>query len=149
MTTGEGDRDNSAVQLSSLSNNVNLVAISLAIFTFLLFFSNSASPSQVHSISFEASLGLVIAAVFSFGVAGLYNFVLVYSAPARHAKMRSHQQRAEVFFGLGLAILLLEPTLILFTLDFAILAFVSLAFFFAYMILYLYETRTVHALRGI
>ena len=29
------DRDNSAIQLSSLSNSVNLVAISLAIFTFL------------------------------------------------------------------------------------------------------------------
>lgn len=148
MTASEGDRDNSAIQISSLSNNVNLVAISLAIFTFLLFFSTSASSSQVHSIFFESSLGLVIAAVFSFGIAGLYNFVMIFSAPARHVKLQAHRQRAELFFGLGLAILLLEPSLILFTLNFPTLALVSLVFFIGYMFVYMYETRTVHALRG-
>ena len=142
------DRDNSAIQLSSLSNNVNLVAISLAIFTFLLFFSTSnASSGQVHSIFFQITLGLVVAAVFSFGVAGLYNFVLVFSTPARHVRLQSHRQRSEFFFALGLSILLLEPSLIFFTLGYPILGIVALIFFVAYMIAYLYETRTVHSIR--
>lgn len=145
----EEDRDNSAIQLSSLSNNVNLVAISLAIFTFLLFFSTSnPSSSQVHTILFQATLGLVVAAVFSFGVAGLYNFVLVFSTPAKHVKLQSHRQRSEVFFALGLSILLLEPSLIFFTLGYPILAVISLIFFFAYMAAYLYESQTVHSIRS-
>ena len=144
----DDDRDNSAIQLSSLSNSVNLVAISLAIFTFLLFFSTSnASSDQIHSTLFQASLGLIVAAVFSFGVAGLYNFVLIFSTPARHAKLQSHRQRAEVFFAAGLCILLLEPALILFTLGYPIIALVALIFFLVYMATYLYESRTVHSIR--
>ena len=147
--TKEEDRDNSAIQLSSLSNNVNLVAISLAIFTFLLFFSTSnASSGQIHSILFQATLGLIVAAVFSFGVAGLYNFVLIFSTPAKHTKLRSHRQRSEVFFAAGLCILLLEPSLILFTLGYPIIALMALILFLVYMVAYLHESRTVHAIRG-
>jgi hypothetical protein len=138
MTTREENRDNSAIQLSGLSNNVNMVAISLAIFTFLLFFSTgSASSGQIHSVLFQVTHGLIVAAVFSFGVAGLYNFVLIFSAPAKHIKVQSHRQRSEVFFALGLSILLLEPSLILFTLGFAVVASVALIFFLAYMTIYL------------
>jgi hypothetical protein len=148
MTTTEENRDNSAIQLSSLSNNVNLVAISLAIFTFLLFFFNgSASSGQIHSVLFQVTLGLIVAAVFSFGVAGLYNFVLIFSTPAKHIKVQSHRRRSEVFFALGLSILLLEPSLILFTVGFAVIASVALILFLAYMTIYLYESRTIHAIR--
>lgn len=149
MTSIVEDRDNSAIQLSSLSNSVNLVAISLAIFTFLLFFSGSnASSGQIHSILFQASLGLVVAAIFSFGVAGLYSFVLIFSTPARHFRLQSHRQRSEVFFALGLCILLLEPSLILFTFSYDIPAVIALIFFLGYMFVYLYESRTVHDIRG-
>ena len=149
MATQEGSRTDGEIQLSSLANNVNLVAISLAIFTFLLFFSTgTASSSQIHSLLFQAALGLVIIAVFSFGVAGLYNFVLIFSAPAKHAKVKSHRQRSELFFALGLSILLLEPTLILLTLGFTVIALIALVLFFAYIAIYLFETRTVHTLRG-
>lgn len=128
---------------------MNLVAISLAIFTFLLFFSTSnASSGQIHSILFQATLGLIVAAVFSFGVAGLYNFVLIFSTPAKHANLQSHRQRSEVFFAVGLCILLLEPSLILFTLGYPIIALVALTLFLVYMITYLYESRTIHAIRG-
>ena len=148
MTSREEDRDNSAIQLSSLSNSVNLVAISLAIFTFLLFFSSSnASSGEIHSILFQATLGLTVAAVFSFGVAGLYSFVLIFSTPARHVKLQSHRQRSELFFALGLAILLLEPSLIFFTLGYTILAVIALIFFLGYIVVYLYESRTVHEIR--
>ena len=97
---------------------------------------------------FQATLGLIVAAVFSFGIAGLYNFVLIYSMPAKHIKLMSHRQRSEVFFALGLSILLLEPSLIFFTLGYAILALVALSFFLAYMVAYLYESRTIHSIRG-
>lgn len=144
----EEDHENSAIQLSSLSLNVNMVAISLTIFTFLLFFSSSnASFDQIHSIFFQATLGLIVAAVFSFGVSGLYNFVLVYSTPARHVRLQSHRYRAEVFFALGLTILLLEPSLILLTLGYPILAVIALIFFLGYMVIYLYESMTIHDLR--
>lgn len=99
-------------------------------------------------ILFQASLGLIVAAVFSFGVAGLYSFVLIFSTPARHVKLQSHRQRSEVFFALGLCILLLEPSLILFTLGYDILAVIALIFFLGYMVVYLYESRTVHDIRG-
>ena len=144
----EEDHDNSAIQLSSLSNNVNLVAISLAIFTFLLFFSGSnASSGQVHPILIQATLGLIVAAVFCFGVSGLYNFVLVYSTPARHIRLQSHRYRSEVFFALGLSILMLEPSLIFLTLGYTILAVIALILFVGYMVIYLNESRTIHDLR--
>lgn len=144
MTTSVEDRENSAIQLSGLSNNVNMAGISLAIFTFLLFFSSS----QAHAMLFQAALGLIVAAIFSFSVAGLYSFVLVYSAPAKHASLQSHRQRAELFFALGLSILLLEPGLILFSLGFEVVASVALILFLAYMAIYLYETKTIHSIRG-
>ena len=148
MTASVEERENSAIQLSSLSNNVNLVAISLAIFTFLLFFSTGSSVTQNRSVVFQAALGLIVAAVFSFGVAGLYSFVLIYSTPAKHVKLPSHRRNSELFFALGLSILLLEPSLILFTLGYSIIALIALILFLAYMIMYLYETRTIHELRG-
>ena len=127
---------------------MNLVAISLAIFTFLLFFSGSnASSGEIHSILLQTTLGLIVAAVFSFGVSGLYNFVLVYSTPARHVRLQSHRQRSEVFFALGLSILLLEPSLIFLTLGYTILAVIALIFFLGYMVAYLNETRTIHDIR--
>lgn len=42
---------------------------------------------------------------------------------------------------------MLEPTLIFFTLGYPILAIIALIFFTAYMVVYLFETRTVHSIR--
>ena len=85
MASSDGDSERREIELSRLNLNINMVGIGLAIFTFLLLFFLSASSSnqEIYQLLFQVTLGLVVASVFSFGVAGLYNYVLVYSVPSK------------------------------------------------------------------
>ena len=60
--------------------------------------------------------GRAMAATFSFAASALYNYILILSAPAEHVRALLHRRRAELFFALGLFMLLLEPALIPFAL---------------------------------
>ena len=118
------DRDELDIGLSSLSLNVNMVGISLAIFTFLLFFYYTTSAAR-DPMLLQLTLGVNVAAVFSFAIAGLYSYVLLYSSPAKHPDVGRHRTRSAVFFSIGLVALLLEPSLILFSTDLIVPALAS------------------------
>lgn len=137
------------IALSDRNLNTSLAGTSLAIFTFLFFFLyNRATSGEINPVLFQVSLGVIVAAIFSFAFSGLYNYVLVFSAPTRHHKVPSHRRRAEAFFQLGLFMLLSEPTLILFALGFVPVALASLVFILLYLALSLYESRrTIRVVR--
>lgn len=109
----EEDRAEREVDLASLSLNVNMTGITLAVFTFLLFFLYPTSFASSNPVLLQLTLGLSVAAMFSFAISGLYNYVLVYSRPVKHAKLMTHTRRASWFFAIGLFLLLAEPALIL------------------------------------
>ena len=143
----EEDRTEREVDLASLSLNVNMTGITLAIFTFLLFFLYPTSAASSHPILLQLTLGLNIAAIFSFAISGLYNYVLVYSRPVKHAKLPTHTRRASWFFAVGLFTLLMEPALILFMIDQYTVAIVSVAFLILYALTYLSESNTIERIR--
>ncbi len=140
------DRDELDIGLSSLSLNVNMVGVSLAIFTFLLFFYYTTSASRNPAL-LQLTLGVNAGAVFSFAAAGLYNYVLFYSSPANHPDVGKHRARSSLFFSIGLVALLLEPSLILFSTGLYIPAFAALVFFFGYVLIYIVEYGTVRRIR--
>ena len=143
----EEDRTEREVDLASLSLNVNMTGITLAVFTFLLFFLNPTSSANTQPILLQLTLGLNVAAMFSFAISGLYNYVLVYSRPANHAKLATHTQRASWAFAFGLFTLLTEPALILIMIAQYAVAIVSVAFLILYALTYLSESNTVERIR--
>lgn len=143
----EEDRTEREVDLASLSLNVNMVGISLAIFTFLLFFLYPTPSASSQPFLLQLTLALNVAAIFSFGIAGLYNYVLVYSRPVKHAKLASHTRRASWSFAIGLFTLLTEPAVILVMIGLYAVAIVSVAFLILYALTYLSESNTIERIR--
>ncbi len=66
---------------------------------------------------------------------------MIFSGPAEHVRALLHRRIAELFFTLGLFMLLLEPALILFTVGLVPVASVALVFFLGYLIMYSYASR--------
>lgn len=139
------DHSTLEIDLSSLSLNVNMVGISLAIFTFILFFGYTTSASK-NPILLQLTLGVNAGAVFSFALSALYYYVLLYSRPSKHPKVGAHSNRATVCFSIGLLALLLEPALILFTIKLYIPAVVALVFFLVYVPIYVLEYGTIRSI---
>jgi len=142
-----GSDDGRDVELSRLSMNVNMAGISIAVFTFLLLLYFSPHPGlAINPYLFQVTLVAIVFAVFAFSVSALYNFVLVYSRPAKHPEVPSHSNRASLFFALGLFLLLLEPPLILLSIDLLLVAIPSLILVLVYVALYFKADSTI---RGI
>lgn len=134
---------------SRLSISVNMIGINLAIFTFvlLLFFSQNSYITFNH-ILFQISLVTMLAADFAFGVSAIYSNVLIYSKPSKHPDVQTHVNRSISFFTLGLFLLFLEPTLILFAVSLYFVAIAALIFYFIYLILYFKEDSTIRKLQS-
>ena len=143
----EEDRTEREVDLASLSLNVNMTGITLAVFTFLLFFLYPTSSASNNPVLLQLTLGLNVASMFSFAISGLYNYVLVYSRPVNHAKLATHTRRASWSFAIGLFTLLTEPALILVMINLYAVAIVSVAFLILYAVTYLNESNTVERIR--
>ena len=121
-----------------------MAGICIAIFTFLLVLFFSPHPEiAINPYLFQATLGEIIVAVFAFSISALYNFVLVYSRPAKHPEVPSHETRATLFFAAGLLLLLLEPSLILFSIDLILVAIPALILFLIYVALYMKADSTI------
>ena len=143
----EEDRTEREVDLASLSLNVNMTGITLAVFTFVLFFLYPTSSASNQPLLLQLTLGLNVASIFSFGISGLYNYVLVYSRPANHARLATHTRRASWSFAIGLFTLLAEPALILIMIAQYAVAIVAIAFLILYALTYLSESNTVERIR--
>jgi len=144
-----GSEDWRDVELSRLSTNVNMAGISLAIFTFILLLYYSPHPNlTINPYLFQATIAEIIAAVFAFSVSALYNFVLVYSRPAKHPDVPSHSKRATLSFAIGLFLLLLEPPFVLFSIGLLFVAILSLILVLGYVALYFKEDSTIRKIRS-
>ncbi len=134
------------VGLETASSNRNLagalVGECLAILTFLLFFLyDRAKSGEIDASLFQITLLIIVVASFSFGFSGLYYYNLMVSLSTGHPAARTNLQRADVSLVLGIVLLVLEPALIMFTLNMMIVGFVALIFWSAYVYFTLTEAK--------
>ncbi|HTP56024.1 MAG TPA: hypothetical protein VML53_05085 [Thermoplasmata archaeon] len=96
---------------------INLGGMGVTILTFLLIFLyDRFSTGGIDQALFQVTLGAVVVSIFFLGVAGTYYYLLL-EALERGAGPRARLLAiADASFVIGLALLLLEPALILITL---------------------------------
>ncbi len=130
------------IALSDRSMIGTLVGTSIAILTFLLFFLYPRSLSgEVNPALFQATITVILAAIFSFGASALYRHMSITSPVKSGPKARLRFRRAELFFSLAFALMLLEPTFVLFTLRLIPVASIALGLWITYLLLYVYKFR--------
>jgi hypothetical protein len=106
---------------------INLGATGVAILTFLLIFFSGRYGSGSGSDLFRVTLACVVVSIFFLGVSGSFYYFLIEALERKRPDAPEILVRADVCFVIGLALLLLEPALILITvgiLDVGLLALV-------------------------
>ena len=130
------------IALSDRSMIGTLVWTSIAILTFLLFFLYPRSLSgEVNPALFQTTITVMLEAIFSFGASALYRHMSITSPVKSGPKARLRFRRAELFFSLAFALMLLEPTFVLFTLRLIPVASIALGLWISYLLLYVYQFR--------
>jgi len=119
-----------------------LVGTSIAILTFHLFFLYPRSlTGEVNPALFQTTITVILSAIFSFGASALYRHMSITSPVKSGPKARLRFRRAELFFALAFALMLLEPTFVLFTLRLVPVAFIALGLWISYLCLYVYQFK--------
>jgi hypothetical protein len=121
------------------SANVNraysLAATSLAIFTFLLFFLYPRFESgAISALLFQAMLLVMGVATFSMAFASFFYYWSSLGARIDDAERSRCSQRGDRLWLLGYTLLLLVPSLVLFTVELLVVGSVWLALWLAYLI---------------
>ncbi len=125
-----------------VSRVVTIVGTSIAIFTFLLFFLYPRySSGEIDPILFQITLVVIGFAIFSLVFAGLYFYTLLLPRSPSYRDALAARRTADLFWLLGYTVLLLEPSLILFTIKLPVVAVVWLATWAAYLYWTLHEYR--------
>jgi hypothetical protein len=121
---------------SNVNRNIALAGTSVAIFTFLLFFLYPQySSGQINSILFQFTLTTIVSVIFSLVASATYYYgtVLTLSHPSEEAS--TIFGIADAFWIIGYSLLLLEPSLILFTVNLSIVGTYALILWFGYLLL--------------
>ncbi|MDA4130617.1 MAG: hypothetical protein OK457_07590 [Thaumarchaeota archaeon] len=134
---------------SNVNRNITLAGTSIAIFTFLLFFLYPRySSDQINPILFQLTLGVIVSVIFSLVISGLFYYETTLT-PTLDIDLgkRTIFGTVEGFWLLGYSLLLLEPSLILFTVNLLVVALYALALWFSYLTLTLLEYRKLQPSR--
>ncbi|HZY94138.1 MAG TPA: hypothetical protein VFE98_04655 [Candidatus Bathyarchaeia archaeon] len=125
-----------------VSRIVTLVGTSIAIFTFLLFFLYPRySSGEIDPILFQVTVTTIGLAIFSLVYAALYYYSLTLPRSWSSIQTMALLRKGDRLWLLGYTILLLEPTLILFTLRLYHVALVWLGLWILYLYLTFHEYR--------
>ena len=119
---------------SNVNRNITLAGTSVAIFTFLLFFLYPRyALDQINGILFQITLGVIVSVIFSLVISATYYYgtTLTLTIPAERAN--TFFGKAEVFWQVGYSLLLLEPSLILFTVNLWYVGGYSLILWISYL----------------
>src|SRR3989475_13314392 len=119
---------------SNVNRNITLAGTSVAIFTFLLFFLYPRS-GEINSILFQFTLAIIVSVIFSLVASATYYYgtVLTLSHPAEEASTIFGM--ADAFWTIGYSLLLLEPSLILFSVNLSIVGTYALILWLGYLYL--------------
>lgn len=122
---------------------VTPVGTSIAIFTFLLFFLYPQfSRGEIDPVLFQVTVTTIGVAIFSLVYAALYYYALTLPRSWSSMQTMALLRRGDRLWLVGYTILLLEPTLILFTLRLYPVALVWLGLWILYLYLTFREYRS-------
>jgi hypothetical protein len=120
----------------NVNRNITLAGTSIAIFTFLLFFLYPRFLSgDINAIFFQFTLAIIVSVIFSLVISALYYYGTVITLSVPPEKVTSIFGTAEVFWLVGYSLLLLEPSLILFTVNLWAVGVYALILWFSYLFL--------------
>jgi hypothetical protein len=107
---------------------INLGGTGVAILTFLLVFLYARySSGGFDGLLYRLTLASVVFSIFFLGVSGSYYYFLIEALERKRPDTLRFLRTADACFVLGLALLLLEPALILLTLNILDIGFISVA----------------------
>lgn len=119
---------------SNVNRNFTLAGTSVAIFTFLLFFLYPKySDSTIDPILFQLTISVIVSVIFCVVISASYYYATWLTLTSLREGTPIRLGKADGMFVLGFTLLLLEPSLILFTVNLPIVAIYGLALWFAYL----------------
>jgi hypothetical protein len=120
---------------SNVNRAYSLAATSIAIFTFTLFFLYPRFASgEAHALLFQATIVVMAGATFSFVFASFCYYCSSLGSRIAEAERATYARRGDRFWLLGLTLLLLAPTLILFSIRLFAVGGAWLALWLAYLL---------------
>jgi hypothetical protein len=124
---------------ANVNRSYSLGATSIAIFTFMLIFLYPRFASgEVNALLFQATLVVMGVATFSFVFASFYYYGSSLGGRIDDADRARYSRRGDRFWLLGYSLLLLDPSLILFTVG---LPVVGSAWFALWLVYVLFAIR--------
>jgi len=119
---------------SNVNRNITLAGTSVAIFTFLLFFLYPRYLSgEINAILFQFTLAIIVSVIFSLVISATYYYGTTLTLSLPDGQGTAIFGKAEAFWLLGYSLLLLEPSLILFTVNLSAVALYALVLWFSYL----------------
>jgi hypothetical protein len=121
---------------SNVNRNITLAGTSVAIFTFLLFFLNPRySSGDIDPVLFQFTLAIIVSVIFSLVISATYYYGTTLTLSLPDGQGTAIFGKAEAFWLIGYSLLLLEPSLILFTVKLSAVALYALVLWFSYLYL--------------
>ena len=130
----------------NVNRNITLAGTSLAIFTFLLFFLYPRYlTGEIDGTLFQFTLAIIVSVIFSLVQSATYYYGRVLTLSLPREQIVTIFGKAEAFWLAGYSLLLLEPSLILFTVKLPVVGSYALVLWFSYLfvtgLLYRRQTR--------
>ena len=121
---------------SNVNRNITLAGTSVAIFTFLLFFLYPRYFSgDIDPVLFQFTLAIIVSIIFSLVISATYYYGTTLTLSLPDGQGTVIFGKAEAFWLIGYSLLLLEPSLILFTVKLSAVALYALVLWFSYLYL--------------
>ena len=121
---------------SNVNRNITLAGTSVAIFTFLLFFLYPRYFSgDINPVLFQFTLAIIVSVIFSLVISATYYYGTTLTLSLPDGQGTAIFGKAEAFWLIGYSLLLLEPSLILFTVNLLAVALYALVLWFSYLYL--------------
>lgn len=132
---------------SNVNRNITLAGTSVAIFTFLLFFLYPRYRSgDIDPTMFQVTVAVITSVIFCLVISVLYYYAKVVEDYVRKEELTTLLAIPDLFWLLGYTLLLLMPSLILFTINLPIVAVYGLVLWFLYLGLTFVEFRKLRPL---
>ena len=121
---------------ANVNRNITLAGTSVAIFTFLLFFLYPRYLSgDINTVLFQFTLAIIVSVIFSLVISALYYYGTTLTLSLAPGQVTNVFGKAEAFWLIGYSLLLLEPSLILFTVNLLVVGLYALVLWFSYLLL--------------
>jgi hypothetical protein len=120
---------------ANVNRAYSLAAPSIAIFTFMLFFLYPRFENgAINAWLFQAMLGVMGVATFSFVLASLHYYRSSLGSRIDDAELARYSRRGDRFWLLGYTLLFLVPSLVLFSIGLLAVGSLWLALWLAYLV---------------